>query len=114
MIYNIQQLGVNAILANYVIPINTPTFLGVLKVPCFDASGVSKAAIIPNSECGNVYEFTVTGTSSINEDLTIGDIYFNDLGTWIVDLYYQASPTNLDPTLATYIETFKLQLNGSS
>jgi|TARA_R110000796_G_scaffold96163_2_gene201737 hypothetical protein len=114
MIYNIQQLAVNTILANYVIPIDTPTFLGVFKVPCFDASEVSKNVIIPDSECGNVYEFVITGTSEIYEDLTSGDIYFEDLGTWTVDLYYQASTTNLNPTLATFIETFKIQVNGSA
>jgi hypothetical protein len=114
MIYNFKQLGTNIILANYDISIDTPTFLGVFKVPCFDASGVSKNSIIPNSECGNVYEFTITGTSSIYEDLTSGDIYFSDWGTWTVDLYYQASTTNLDPSLATFIETFKLQVNGST
>jgi len=114
MIYNIRQIGSNIILANYDIGIVTPTFLGVFKVPCFDASGVSKNAIIPNSECKNVYEFTIIGITEPYEDLSIGEIYFPDLGTWVVDLYFQSSTTNLDPALATFIESFKLQVNGSA
>ena len=108
MIYNIKQTAGNVILVNYTIPIDTPTYLGVFTGP----GNETKTAIIPNSECGDVYELTITGIAESYEDLTIGEIYFASLGTWSVVLYYQASITNLDPSLATLLETFNLQING--
>lgn len=110
MIYNIRQIGANIILANYVIPIDTPNFLGVFSGTC----GQSKIAIIPNSECENVYELTITGVAESYEDLNSGEINFSSLGTWTLAIYFQASAVNLDPSLATLIETFKIQINGST
>lgn len=109
MIYNIKQIATNIILANYVVPIDTPTFLGVFTSPC---GSVIKNAIIPNVECGDVYEFTITGNLEACENLLAGVIYFPSIGTWSVALYYQTSTTNTDPVNATLLESFQLQVNS--
>lgn len=110
VIYNIRQTGANIILTYYVISIDSPYFLGVLT----GAKGESKTALIPNTECGNVYELTITGVAAAYEDLDNGNINFSSLGTWSIALYYQSSSSNTDPSLATLLETFKLQVNGES
>ena len=111
MIYNIEQLGVNAIIGNYVISISDPYFLGVFKVPCYSGlSGQSKNVLIASVDCGNEYTFTITGTAEAYEDLESSEVYFSAVGTWDVDLYYQASSTNTDPTNATFLETINLQV----
>jgi len=113
MIYNQPEIGANVILNHQVIGIDDPVFLGVFKVPCF-RTGKSKNALIPSAECEDYYNFTITGVAEAYQDLLNGEIFFSNLGTWDVDLYFQTSTTNTDPVNATFLETFQLQVNGGS
>lgn len=111
MIYNISQTGNNVILVDYDIDITSPYFLAVLKVPCYSGKdGQSKNAIIDSSECDNYYDLAFTGVDEVDENLLIGDIYYPNIGTWTVDLYYQDNDTNTDPLNATFLESFNLQV----
>ena len=111
IIYNFKQIGDNDILVYYQIPIDDPFFLVVLKVPCFHQSGVSKVAIISATDCGDYFDLSFTGVPAIYEDLLNGEIYFQNIGTWSADVYYQDNDTNVDPVNATYLDSIQFQVN---
>ena len=111
MIYNIKQIGTNAILFDYDIPDNQ-FVLAVFRVPCYSGrSNQSKVSILSYGECDNAQLILFTGVDQVYEDLTDGLIYYQNIGTWEADLYYQDNNTNLDPELATFIDTIQLQVN---
>lgn len=112
MIYNFSQTGINAFDVYYDIDIDSPYFLGVLKVPCYSGKiGQSESVLIPSVECGDYYTLTIDGVDEIDEDLLTGLVYFPNIGTWTLDLYYQDNDTNTDPNNATFLEAFELQVN---
>lgn len=119
MIYNAKKLGTQSIQVNYTIPINDPYFLGVISAP-FNSN--SKNAIFISESCDGgkdldvnpdrYYILRFTGVAKAYEDLVNGDIYFSEMGTYDVALYYQESATNTDPDNATLVEILQLQVYG--
>lgn len=111
MIYNISQIGDNIILTNYDIPIDSPFFLAVLKVPCYSGKdGQSKNAILNSTGCNSYYNLSFTGVEEVSENLLVGDIYYPNIGTWTADIYYQDNDTNTDLINATFIDSLNLQV----
>lgn len=115
MIYNAQQVGSNRLIINETIPAGQ-NVLAVLYIPCnnnsTDING-DKKAILSVDRCNGYFIVDFEGVASFYEDLLSGEINFEYLGTWNIDLYYQESDLNTDVNQATYITRVKLQVVGN-
>ena len=105
--FTIPQIGEGTVLLNYNIPLESPYFLISLTDPC----GVdTKYAIFDPSGCNYNWAITFTGVQAIYEDLTSGDVYWDEAGTWSGSIYYQASSSNQDPDNATLVDYILVQV----
>ena len=104
--YIIPAIGLSNILFNF--ETGGATFLLLaLTNPCGNST---KYALVQPSGCDPNWIVPIEGTSSFYEDLEDGMIYFQEYGTWTVDVYWQFSETNLDPEEATFVTTVSFQI----
>lgn len=112
MIYNANQIGSNNLILNESIP-DGSYILAVLYIPCNNNStniNGNKKVILTATKCNGYVEVDFEGVQESYESLLDGLIYFQDIGTWKVNIYHQLSATNTDVNAATFLNEINLQV----
>jgi len=109
LIYNINRIGNNIILADIDLPAADFLILAILSLPV-DCGLNDKGAIIDPEGCNGNWRINFQGIAQAYEDLLSGQIFFSVGGTWTAALYHQQSTTNVDPDNATFLKNINLQV----
>ena len=105
---NIFQSQINNTVIKFAHNLPTPVYLFAAKnqATCKEKTFIS-ANISPSSE---YKEYNIEEAGIGIEDLLNGKVKLNPSGFWILEIYEQASNTNLDKSLATLLHTEKLNI----
>ena len=108
--YTLKYLGYQTFLVDYYTSLSNPyLLLGIT-----DPQGLAtKYAIVDPTGADENWKVSIFGVNESEEDLQSGYVYFSELGTWDVSIYYQASSINQNPANATLLGRALFQIVDS-